>query len=150
MKRLIYSTCLAVVLSLTAALGCNGVRSPTGADLAAGVEFGASVVHTVDAACAGVAKGLRAIGRDADAAQVAGACAAPLRDAADGLEAAALAVDAASSHATGDAACAIVGASASVAAVLPILSRHGVKLGAKVNRYLEFATLFGGLCRVGK
>lgn len=135
-----------LTVSLFAFVGCNPARYPTAADLAAGVELGAVVVHATDVACADLAKGLREGGKVQEAATVAGACSKPLRDAADGLESAARAIDAGTSVSTGDAACAIVNAASAVGSVVPILSRHGVKLGSKVLRYTEFAGLIGGAC----
>lgn len=130
--------------------GCRGARTPSGADLAAGVEFGAAVVHVVDVACADTSKALLAAGKTQAAADLAGTCKTPLRDAADALQAAALSIDAADAGSTGDAACAIVSSASAVGKLMPILTRHGVTFGAKVGKYLEFADLFSGVCHVSQ
>lgn len=141
-KRRMFLAVTALAIS-----GCpNGAKAPSAADLAAGVELGAVVVHTVDLACAGAAKGLRDAGKDQEAATLAGTCVKALRDAQAGLEGAARAIDAGTSVSTKDWACAIVNAANSVASLAPILINHGAKLGAKVQRYAEFANLIGGAC----
>jgi len=130
------------------AIGCQEARYPNAADMAAGVELGAVAVHAADVACAEAAKGLREAGQLTQAASLASACAKPLRDAADGLGAAAKAIDAGTSADTGDVGCALVSAAGAVADVAPILARHGVKVPVKAQRFLEFARLFGGMCHV--
>lgn len=81
-KRRMFLAVTALAIS-----GCpNGAKAPSAADLAAGVELGAVVVHTVDLACAGAAKGLRDAGKTEEAATLAGTCVKALRDAQAGLE----------------------------------------------------------------
>lgn len=132
------------IAGVVALLGCTPPRTPTAADLAAGVELGAVAVRIADDACASAANNLREAGNPQGAADLAGECVRHLAGASKALQASARAIDAGSAE---TAPCAILGAAVALRDVTPVLSRYGVKVPARVQRFTEFAAIFAGVCQ---
>jgi hypothetical protein len=129
---------MALACVLTA---CPGqAKAPPAFDAAAaGVVFGARVVHDADVSCATTAADLRGRGDVANAEKLSAACVAALRPAADSLDVAADLIASGRAATSGDVACAIVRGVRAVLAVRPLLERFGKSLGNSADQFVTYA-----------